>query len=489
MWGWHVPAPTSSRCGPRPGTRSSTPRSSPHRTLFWWPVVRPWPSRPHWPGWSVPLYLLAGDLQNTVLAAILVFSDSVLYPTYAAAPRLFGLTALDDQALAGVLMWVPGSLAFLLPAAAAAWRLLSPAAADTCPVACARTCTRSPDVRSVPRGARLRSAARPARRRGSCARGSAGARCRPSSSRSRPSSSSTDSRAAGRRDEPRGRSVLDLRARRSRWSPCSWPATSSAWPVPSRSRARSASGSASATRAWPAALRSKWLAAGLLAVFFWAYEAFDLWDRPCATAGIVVAYFAAAFLVDALFRGASFCKYVCPIGQFQFVGLAGLAARGQGAAARRSAPAARRTTACAATPSGAAGLRARALPAAQGGQPRLHVLPRLREGVPARQRRDPSGPAGGGARAGSSPLLGRPVRAAARPGRPRARAPRRGVRGGGGDGFALRRERLLERAPRGGVLRRGARGGRHARRRRLGRRKSLGRRLRETSRRSSAARR
>ena len=73
-------------------------------------------------------------------------------------------------------------------------------------------------------------------------------------------------------------------------------------------------------RAFPAALRSKWLAAGLIGVFFWAYEAFDLWDRPAATAGIVVAYFAAAFLVDAVFRGASFCKYICPIGQFQFAG-------------------------------------------------------------------------------------------------------------------------------------------------------------------------
>jgi ferredoxin len=73
-------------------------------------------------------------------------------------------------------------------------------------------------------------------------------------------------------------------------------------------------------RAFPAALRSKWLAGGLLVVFFWAYEAFDLWDRPAATAALVLGYFAAAFLVDAVFRGASFCKYVCPIGQFQFAG-------------------------------------------------------------------------------------------------------------------------------------------------------------------------
>ena len=32
-----------------------------------------------------------------------------------------------------------------------------------------------------------------------------------------------------------------------------------------------------------------------------------------------MAYFAAAFVIDGLFRGASFCKYVCPIGQFNFV--------------------------------------------------------------------------------------------------------------------------------------------------------------------------
>src|SRR5262245_42918995 len=44
-------------------------------------------------------------------------------------------------------------------------------------------------------------------------------------------------------------------------------------------------------RAFPAALRSKWLAAGLLVVFFWAYEAFDLWNRPAATAALVLVYF------------------------------------------------------------------------------------------------------------------------------------------------------------------------------------------------------
>ena len=57
----------------------------------------------------------------------------------------------------------------------------------------------------------------------------------------------------------------------------------------------------------------------LLVLFFWAYETFDLWNTPFLTAWILAAYFVAAFAVDTFFRGASFCKYVCPIGQFNFV--------------------------------------------------------------------------------------------------------------------------------------------------------------------------
>ena len=57
----------------------------------------------------------------------------------------------------------------------------------------------------------------------------------------------------------------------------------------------------------------------LLFVFLWAYEAFDLWSSPLLTAWLALAYFAAAFVIDGFFRGAAFCKHVCPIGQFHFV--------------------------------------------------------------------------------------------------------------------------------------------------------------------------
>lgn len=72
-------------------------------------------------------------------------------------------------------------------------------------------------------------------------------------------------------------------------------------------------------RAWPAWLPGKWLAVVLIILFFWAYEALDLWASPWLTAWLVLAYFVAAFAIDAFFRGAAFCKHVCPIGQFNFV--------------------------------------------------------------------------------------------------------------------------------------------------------------------------
>jgi cytochrome c oxidase assembly factor CtaG len=92
--------------------------------LFWYPVVRPHPSRPHWSPWLLLPYLIVADLSNTALSALLTFSDRVMYPYYAAMPRLGGLSALEDQSAAGVLMWVPGSVAFLVPLFAIGLRLL-----------------------------------------------------------------------------------------------------------------------------------------------------------------------------------------------------------------------------------------------------------------------------------------------------------------------------------------------------------------------------
>jgi polyferredoxin len=71
--------------------------------------------------------------------------------------------------------------------------------------------------------------------------------------------------------------------------------------------------------AWPRRLRNKWLAVVLFVLVLVAYEFFGLWSAPFGTACLALAYFVGAVAVDALFKGAPFCKYVCPIGQFNFV--------------------------------------------------------------------------------------------------------------------------------------------------------------------------
>jgi cytochrome c oxidase assembly factor CtaG len=94
--------------------------------LFWWPVILPWPSVSVWPRWSILLYLFAATLPCDILSAYLTFCERVVYPAYASAPRLFGLSALEDQQCAGALMWTCVTLVFLVPAAQITLQLLSP---------------------------------------------------------------------------------------------------------------------------------------------------------------------------------------------------------------------------------------------------------------------------------------------------------------------------------------------------------------------------
>jgi cytochrome c oxidase assembly factor CtaG len=95
---------------------------------FWWPVVQPWPSRPVVSPWGIVLYLILADVQNTVLSAWLVFAERVIYPSYTAVSHPWGISALNDQAAAGAIMWVPGSVAFLVPVIWIVGRMLSPQA-------------------------------------------------------------------------------------------------------------------------------------------------------------------------------------------------------------------------------------------------------------------------------------------------------------------------------------------------------------------------
>lgn len=72
-------------------------------------------------------WFAAALVPGWALAVVLGFASTPLYSAYAALPhRAGGLSALADQQVAAGVMWVPGSLAFAIAAAAAFYKWLGP---------------------------------------------------------------------------------------------------------------------------------------------------------------------------------------------------------------------------------------------------------------------------------------------------------------------------------------------------------------------------
>lgn len=92
--------------------------------LFWWPIVRPWPTRDSYAGWLLLFYLVMADIVNTALSAFLAFCDRPVYGYYLREPNPFNISPLSDQRAGAVVMWVVGSLIFLVPAIVITVRLL-----------------------------------------------------------------------------------------------------------------------------------------------------------------------------------------------------------------------------------------------------------------------------------------------------------------------------------------------------------------------------
>jgi cytochrome c oxidase assembly factor CtaG len=307
-WVWHLPVlyQLALRSPPWHAVEHATFLAA--GLLFWWPVVQPWPAHARWPRWTIPLYLLLGDVQNTIFAAFLTFSERLLYPAYAAVPRLGSLSAFDDQVAAGVIMWVPASVIFLVPAAVITMRVLSPHA----PVRRRRAPSVAPPYRRFDAlrlpllGSLLR---RPVSRRVAQGVVLVAAAAVVADGLLGPAMSPMNLAGVLPWTGWRGLTVIALLAAGNVFC------FACPFMLP-RALARRLS---TPTRRLPRWVRTKWLAAVLLVVFFWSSETFGLWDAPRATAWLIAGYFAAALVVDSRWRGASFCKYVCPIGQFQFV--------------------------------------------------------------------------------------------------------------------------------------------------------------------------
>jgi putative membrane protein len=122
LWAWHVPRLFEGALA------SSTMHGWQHTSflasalLFWWAVLGDGAERPHRGG--AMLYLFTTMLHTGALGALLTWSAVPWYPAYAGSVGLYGYDLLEDQQLGGLIMWIPGALAYLFAGLALAARWL-----------------------------------------------------------------------------------------------------------------------------------------------------------------------------------------------------------------------------------------------------------------------------------------------------------------------------------------------------------------------------
>lgn len=112
IWTWHAPALYLA------ALRSPVVHFLEHASfvvtasLLWWSIMHP--RRPRRAAYAIGIVVLfLTTLQSGALGALLAFSQRVWFPLQESGVARFGLTALEDQQLAGLIMWVPGGLLYV----------------------------------------------------------------------------------------------------------------------------------------------------------------------------------------------------------------------------------------------------------------------------------------------------------------------------------------------------------------------------------------
>jgi putative membrane protein len=82
---------------------------------FWAGILHSQPSRKKQVAFGASvLYAFAMALQTGMLGALLTFASHAWYERYATTASFWGLSALDDQQLAGLILWIPGGLVYVV---------------------------------------------------------------------------------------------------------------------------------------------------------------------------------------------------------------------------------------------------------------------------------------------------------------------------------------------------------------------------------------
>jgi putative membrane protein len=90
--------------------------------LMWWPIMSPLPELPRLSYPAQMLYCFALSIPMSLVSVYIAYADALLYTAYAAAPRMWGVTPMQDQLIGGLVMWIPGGLFFFGVMSAVYWQ-------------------------------------------------------------------------------------------------------------------------------------------------------------------------------------------------------------------------------------------------------------------------------------------------------------------------------------------------------------------------------
>jgi putative membrane protein len=91
---------------------------------LWWPLIQPIPMRRHLTGLQPVAYIGTAKAGLAALGIFLTWSTTAIYPFYEDTPRIWGLTPVEDQNVAGVIMMVEQSVTLVVVLVALFVRML-----------------------------------------------------------------------------------------------------------------------------------------------------------------------------------------------------------------------------------------------------------------------------------------------------------------------------------------------------------------------------
>ena len=92
--------------------------------LFWWHVTGAGPRIHKQLGYGSRIGLVIGAIPvNMLLGVVLAFATTAIYSYYTAVPRLWGIDVVTDQRIGGLIMWIPGSMMYIVAALVMLFRL------------------------------------------------------------------------------------------------------------------------------------------------------------------------------------------------------------------------------------------------------------------------------------------------------------------------------------------------------------------------------